>query len=109
MLWLKAINRGTEEARGKLWEPKSDYTYVCSANFLSGKKTNDKNHRDYVPSKFPHISHSGSPGKRKLERFERAQNKKRDIPNPVQQKSRPIEATSCSNMSEDVLTDLIEN
>lgn len=38
---------------------------------------------------------------------------RRETPNPVQQKSRPIEPTSCSNMSEDVeepvLTDVIEN
>ncbi len=35
-LWLQAIRR--EDVNGKLWEPKSDYHYVCSEHFIEGKQ-----------------------------------------------------------------------
>ena len=40
--WCKAINRvaTTADGRvipGKLWVPKSDYHYVCSQHFISGR------------------------------------------------------------------------
>jgi len=55
-LWISAINR-------KGWEP-NEYSYVCSAHFVSGKKSNDVLSPDYVPSIFHHVS---SPLKRRKE------------------------------------------
>jgi hypothetical protein len=55
-LWISAINR-------KGWEP-NEYSYVCSAHFVSGKKSNDVLSPDYVPSIFHHVS---SPLKRQKE------------------------------------------
>ena len=53
-LWIAAINR-------RDWEP-NEYSYVCSAHFVSGKKINDELSPDYVPSIFHHVS---SPLKRR--------------------------------------------
>ena len=47
----------------KGWEP-NEYSYVCSAHFVSGKKSNDVLSPDYVPSIFHHVS---SPLKRRKE------------------------------------------
>lgn len=52
--WIAAINR-------KDWCP-TEYSYVCSAHFVSGKKSNDQLSPDYVPSIFRHVR---SPIKRK--------------------------------------------
>ena len=52
--WISAINR-------KDWRP-TQYSYVCSAHFVSGKKSDDPVSPDYVPSMFKHV---GSPFKRK--------------------------------------------
>ena len=36
--WLVAVNRTYEKGSGlQLWEPRSDYTYVCGEHFLTGK------------------------------------------------------------------------
>ncbi|XP_054764741.2 uncharacterized protein LOC129271400 [Lytechinus pictus] len=75
--WLTAISRAQEEAPGRLWEPKSDYNYICSSHFISGAKHNSKDHPDYVPSVFPQWPSSGSPAKRKLDRYERAERKRK--------------------------------
>ena len=52
--WISAINR-------KDWHP-TQYSYVCSAHFVSDKKSDDPVSPDYVPSIFKHVS---SPMKRK--------------------------------------------
>lgn len=52
--WIAAIRR-------KEWEP-NEYSYVCSAHFISGKKSNDSLSPDFVPSIFKHVD---SPLKRK--------------------------------------------
>ena len=63
-LWIAAIER-------EGWEP-NEYSYVCSAHFVSGKKSNDHLSPDYIPSIFKHMS---SPLKKKkkseLEAFKR--------------------------------------
>ena len=40
----------------------TEYSWLCSAHFVSGTKSNDKLSPDYVPSIFSHIA---SPRKRK--------------------------------------------
>ena len=52
--WISAIKR-------KDWGP-TQYSYVCSAHFVSGKKSDDPVSPDYVPSMFQNVS---SPMKRK--------------------------------------------
>jgi hypothetical protein len=37
--WLVAIGRGERADPSKLWSPKSEYHYVCSAHFISGKSS----------------------------------------------------------------------
>ena len=32
MLWIQAVRR--EDVNGKLWQPKSEYHYVCSKHFI---------------------------------------------------------------------------
>ena len=71
--WIAAIKR-------KDWQP-SDYSWVCSAHFVSGKKSTDP---DYVPSVF--AAYVCSPykqkTKRQLERYtERVHIKKRCLEN----------------------------
>lgn len=53
-LWLAAINR-------KSWQP-TEHSWLCSAHFVSGKKSEDPLSPDYIPSVFAHTS---SPVKRK--------------------------------------------
>ena len=52
--WLAAIKR-------KDWQP-SDYSWVCSAHFVSGKKSDDPLSPDYVRSVFTYVH---SPHKQK--------------------------------------------
>ena len=63
--WVAAVGR-------KNWVP-TKYSWLCSAHFISGEKSNDPLSPDYVPSVF---AHTRSPLKRKLvkdmDRFERA-------------------------------------
>lgn len=61
--WLKAIGRCDVSPDGivnleKLWEPKSNYTYVCGRHFITGEKSNDQTEPDYIPSIFPTMSNS---------------------------------------------------
>ena len=42
--WISAVKR-------KDWEP-NEYTWLCSAHFISGVKSNDPLSPDYVPSIF---------------------------------------------------------
>ncbi len=42
--WIAAVKR-------KDWEP-NEYTWLCSAHFISGKKSNDPLSPDYIPSVF---------------------------------------------------------
>ncbi|XP_047136828.1 uncharacterized protein LOC124813596 [Hydra vulgaris] len=60
-LWLNAISRTALDKDGnilknKLWSPRSKYHYVCSKHFISGKKKNQLNDPDYVPSVFSYKS-----------------------------------------------------
>ena len=58
----------------KDWEP-NEHTWLCSAHFVSGKKSNDPLSPDYIPSVF---SFTNSPQKRKLQQqvdgYERRRN-----------------------------------
>ena len=81
-LWIAAIER-------KGWEP-NNYSYVCSAHFVSGKKSNDHLSPDYIPSFFKHMS---SPLKKKkksdLEAFKRRkQTSRARLKNVLQQQAR---------------------
>ena len=55
--WVAAVRR-------EKWEP-TEHSWLCSAHFVSGSKSNDRLSPDYVPSVF---SHTKSPRKRKAER-----------------------------------------
>ena len=63
-MWIAAVIR-------KDWLP-SEYSWLCGAHFINGRKNDDPASPDYVPSVFSHIL---SPQKRKLvknmERYER--------------------------------------
>ena len=61
--WAKAINRADES--GKLWYPKY-YDRICSAHFISGQPSKDRNSLDFRPTKFAdsHIKVSESAQKR---------------------------------------------
>ena len=48
--WLVRVNR--REPTGNLWKPGSS-ARLCSAHFVSGKKSDDPNDVDFVPSVFP--------------------------------------------------------
>ncbi|XP_072023080.1 uncharacterized protein [Amphiura filiformis] len=49
-IWLRRIDR--RNAQGRLFEPNSDYNYICSHHFVKGKKSNDIEDVDYAPSLF---------------------------------------------------------
>ena len=55
--WVAAVNR-------KDWNP-TEYTWICSAHFVGGSKSDDPTSPDYIPSLFAHVM---SPVKRKVER-----------------------------------------
>ena len=55
--WVAAVRR-------EKWEP-TEHSWLCSAHFVSGSKSNDRLSPDYVPSVF---SHTKSPRKCKAER-----------------------------------------
>ena len=70
IMWIASVQR-------KDWEP-NEYSWLCSAHFVIGKKCKDKFSPDYVPTIF---THTVSPLKRKarvnLERYERRKKSKR--------------------------------
>ena len=49
--WLIRVNR--REPSGALWKPGSGSARLCSAHFVSGRKSNDLNDVDFLPSIFP--------------------------------------------------------
>ena len=49
--WFIRLNR--RDPSGALWTPRSDATRLCSAHFVSGKKSQDPNDVDFLPSVFP--------------------------------------------------------
>lgn len=55
--WIAAVDR-------KNWTP-SEYSWICSAHFIRGMKSDDPTCPDYAPSIF---SHTNSPVKRRAER-----------------------------------------
>lgn len=55
--WIAAVDR-------KNWKP-NEYTWLCSAHFISGSKSDDPLSPDFVPTLFSHLK---SPVKRKAER-----------------------------------------
>ena len=61
--WAKAINRANEN--GELWMP-TENDRICSAHFISGRPSTDRNSLDYRPTKFAteHIRVSESAQKR---------------------------------------------
>ena len=65
-LWISAVGR-------KNWTPNA-YSWICSAHFVSGEKSDDPLSPGYVPTLF---AHTGSPVKRKavgdLSRYRRSQ------------------------------------
>ena len=68
-LWIAAVGR-------KNWTP-NKYSWICSAHFVSGKKSDDPLSPEYVPTLF---AHTGSPAKRKagdMSRYQRSQAAKR--------------------------------
>ena len=64
--WISALRREPD------WEP-TVYSWLCSAHFVSGAKSNDKISPDFIPSLFSRVDHLA---KRKAEdslsRYERA-------------------------------------
>ena len=57
MKWVAAVDR-------KNWTP-NEYSWLCSAHFIGGVKSNDPTCPDYVPSVFRHI---GTPKKKRAQR-----------------------------------------
>ena len=68
--WLAAMKREN-------WKP-NEHSWVCSAHFVSGNKSDDPLSPDYIPSVFSYV---GSPDKRRakrqLERYEQRKHSKR--------------------------------
>ncbi|XDV14339.1 hypothetical protein PO909_014610 [Leuciscus waleckii] len=55
--WIQAIRREASAGRmGKLWDPETEYVYVCSKHFVTGSKSDDESHPDYIPTLLPHKS-----------------------------------------------------
>ena len=75
--WVAAMSR-------EKWEP-TEHSWLCSAHFVSGSKSNDRLSPDYVPSVF---SHTKSPRKRKAERALHAYTRRKEA------RSRRLEASS---------------
>ena len=56
--WITAVGR-------KNWNP-TEYTWLCDAHFISGKKSNNPLSPDYVPSVFGHASSPVRKGEMKM-------------------------------------------
>ena len=67
--WVTAVGH-------KNWKP-TEYTWLCSAHFISGKKSNDPLSPDYVPSVFKHISSPVRKGKMKMAAYNRRKENRR--------------------------------
>ena len=61
--WIAAVGR-------KNWKP-TEYTWLCGAHFISGKKSNDSLSPDYVPSVFNHVSSPVRKGEMKMAAYKR--------------------------------------
>jgi len=83
---------------GKDWQP-SDYSWVCSAHFVNGKKSDDPLSPDYVPSAFAYVcSPHKQKMKRQLERYtERVHTKKRCLEN-LQRKTALIDMSGAESL-----------
>ena len=75
--WVQAIRR--QGLDGNLWEP-SKWATVCSAHFVSGQRSKDPSHPDWVPSVFSTGHRQPAPGG--IERYERvaARNSRKSTP-----------------------------
>lgn len=74
--WAKACNR-LDPVTKKAWAPRHEAkaVYLCSAHFISGKKSDDPLHPDFVPSLFSFTSDAErTRALKNLERYERSQN-----------------------------------
>lgn len=67
-LWVQAIKRE------KCTEKQIDNARICSEHFISGEKSKDLHHPDYVPSKFAYKKEGFQ--QQKLHRFERVQKRR---------------------------------
>ena len=61
--WIAAVGR-------KNWSP-TEYTWLCGAHFISGKKSNDPLSPDYVPSVFGQVSSPVGKGEMKMTAYKR--------------------------------------
>ena len=61
--WIAAVGR-------KNWKP-TEYTWLCGAHFIGGKKSNDPLSPDYVPSVFKHVSSPVRKGEMKMAAYKR--------------------------------------
>ncbi|KAK3884697.1 hypothetical protein Pcinc_011017 [Petrolisthes cinctipes] len=109
-MWINAVKRAAAGSTSKVWKP-SQHDRLCSAHFISGKKSDDSLAPDFVPSVF---SFTSSPRKRKaevtLQRFQRRQNfsKLKEDSKPSHEEAKGLtgkevhEAGNCSDMENEL-------
>ena len=90
--WIAAVGR-------KNWKP-TEYTWLCGAHFISGKKSNDPLSPDYVPSVFKHVSSPVRKGEMKMAAYKR---RKESVKKRLGLLTRTTFATQC--MPSDELVD----
>ena len=97
--WIAAVRRDN-------WEP-SEHSWLCSAHFVSGKKSDDPLSPDYVPSIFSFVS---NPLKRKsqekLDSYERRKHTKK---NQLEHSSGVLEAEELQECDVDVEGIVVES